>query len=62
VLSWELDQTLAQPFVTTAVQAALAQATPEIWNSDQGSHFTSPQYTDLLKAAGVRITDCCISY
>jgi putative transposase len=56
VLSWELDQTLAQPFVTTAVQQALAQATPDIWNSDQGSHFTSPQYTDLLKAAGVRIS------
>jgi hypothetical protein len=24
-----------------------------IWNSDQGSHFTSPQYTDKLLAAGV---------
>jgi len=56
VLSWELDQTLAQPFVTMAVERALAQATPEIWNSDQGSHFTSPQYTDRLKAAGVRIS------
>jgi putative transposase len=56
VLSWELDQTLAQPFVTTAVQRALAQATPDIFNSDQGSHFTSPQYTDLLKTAGVRIS------
>ena len=56
VLSWELDQTLAQPFVTVAVERALAQATPEIWNSDQGSHFTSPQYTERLKAAGVRIS------
>jgi putative transposase len=34
----------------------LAQATPTIWNSDQGSHFTSPQYTDLLLAAGVQIS------
>jgi putative transposase len=56
VLSWELDQTLAQPFVTTAVEQALAQATPEIWNSDQGSHFTSPQYTARLLAAGVQIS------
>lgn len=56
VLSWEIDQTLAQGFVTTAVERALAQATPEIWNSDQGSHFTSPQYTDRLVAAGVRIS------
>ncbi len=56
VVSWELDQSLAQPFVTRAVQAALATATPEIWNSDQGSHFTSAQYTDLLRTAGVRIS------
>jgi putative transposase len=34
----------------------LAQATPEIWNSDQGSHFTSPQYRALLLDAGVRIS------
>jgi putative transposase len=56
IVSWELDQTLQQPFVTTAVQRALATATPQIWNSDQGSHFTSPQYTALLTAAGVRIS------
>ncbi|GAC1454711.1 MAG: hypothetical protein NVS4B1_00070 [Ktedonobacteraceae bacterium] len=31
-------------------------ATPSIWNSDQGSHFTSPQYRDLLLAANVRIS------
>jgi putative transposase len=54
IVSWALDQGLQQTFGTTAVQAALAVATPEIWNSDQGSHFTSPQYTSLLLAAGVR--------
>jgi len=43
VLSWELDQTLEMPFVLNAVDRALAQAKPQIWNSDQGSHFTSPQ-------------------
>lgn len=56
VVSWELDQTLELPFVLSAVRRALAQATPEIWNSDQGSHFTSPQYTDLLHAAQVQIS------
>jgi putative transposase len=56
VISWELDQTLELPFVLQAVQRALAQATPEIWNSDQGSHFTSPHYTDLLHAAHVQIS------
>jgi putative transposase len=44
VISWELDQTLEMPFVVTAVQRALSTAVPVIWNSDQGSHFTSPQY------------------
>jgi putative transposase len=35
---------------------ASAQATPEIWSSGQDSHFTSPQYTDLLLAANVQIS------
>jgi putative transposase len=56
VLSWELDQTLEMPFVLRAVDNALAQATPQIWNSDQGSHFTSPQYIDRLTTAGVQIS------
>ena len=56
VLSWELDQTLEMPFVLKAVDHALAQATPQIWNSDQGSHFTSPQYLDRLTAASVQIS------
>ncbi len=56
VLSWELDQTLELPFVLEAAQRALAQATPQIWNSDQGSHFTSPQYLILLQEAEVQIS------
>jgi putative transposase len=40
----------------TAVERALAVATPVIWNSDQGSHFTSPHYTSVLRAAGVQIS------
>lgn len=56
IVSWELDQTLEIDFVVKATQTALRQGKPEIWNSDQGSHFTSPQYTALLKDAGVRIS------
>jgi putative transposase len=56
VISWELDQSLELPFVLCATERALAHTTPEIWNSDQGSHFTSSQYTDLLLAAQVRIS------
>jgi putative transposase len=56
VIAWELSDTLDIGFVLTCAQRALAQATPDIWNSDQGSHFTSPQYTDLLLGAGVQIS------
>lgn len=57
VVSWQLDDTLEMPFVLTAVDnQALAQATPVIWNSDQGSHFTSPEYTRCLLDAQVRIS------
>ena len=44
VVAWELDQTLELPFVLTAVDHALSQATPAIWNSDQGKAATSPAH------------------
>jgi len=56
IVSWALDDTLEMPFVLDAVKRALAQARPTLWNSDQGSHFTSPQYTQLLLAAEVKIS------
>ena len=56
VVSWELDQTLELPFVLTALERALAQATPTICNSDQGSHFTSLEYRQILQAAEVKIS------
>lgn len=56
VLSWELDQTLALPFVLTAVERALAHAKPDIWNSDQGSQFTSPQYIERLQREAIHIS------
>lgn len=56
VVAWALDQTLELGFVLEAMGAALSRATPEICNSDQGSHFTSPQYLGLLTGAAVRIS------
>ena len=56
VISWELDLTLEMPFVLAAVEHALSIAVPVIWNSDQGSHFTSPQYLQLLRDAQVQIS------
>jgi len=56
VVSWQLDDTLDIDFVLLAVDDALAHHKPIIWNSDQGSHFTSPQYTQRLLAADVQIS------
>ena len=56
VLSWALSQTLELDFVLTAVDNALRQATPQIWNSDQGRHFTSPKYIQRLLNANVQIS------
>jgi putative transposase len=56
VVSWELDQTLEIGFVLACLERGLAGATPGIFNSDQGSHFTSPQYTARLEAAGAAIS------
>jgi len=56
VVSWELDDTLEMEFVLSAVDRALGIAKPLIWNSDQGSHFTSPLYIDRLKPLGIEIS------
>jgi putative transposase len=56
IVSWALSQTLALDFVLAAVDNALLQATPKIWNSDQGSHFTSTPYIQHLQNAGVQIS------
>jgi putative transposase len=56
VVSWQLDHTLDIDFVLESVDRALAHNRPAIWNSDQGSHFTSPQYIQRLLAANVQIS------
>jgi putative transposase len=56
IVSWALDDTLELPFVLDAARRALAQATPHIWNTDQGSQFTSPQFTQLVLTAGARLS------
>jgi putative transposase len=56
VVSWALDETLELPFVLDAIQQALVGATPQVWNTDQGSQFTSPQITGCLEAAGAQIS------
>jgi len=56
VVSWEVDQSLEVDFVLEAVNRAFIEGKPEIFNSDQGSQFTSQAYVSVLEAAGVRIS------
>jgi putative transposase len=56
VLSWELSISLETEFCLTALDRALRDTTPEIFNSDQGCQFTSLVFTEMLISAGVAIS------
>ena len=57
VLSWRLSNTLDARFCTEALTEALQRyGRPEIFNSDQGSQFTSLEFTSVLKDAGIAIS------
>ena len=56
VLSWQLSNTLDGRFCLEALQQALGQGQPEIFNTDQGVQFTTHEFTGCLESAGVRIS------
>lgn len=56
VLSYEFSITLEKEFCIKALQDAMKVAAPEIFNTDQGSQFTSDGFTGILKKAGVKIS------
>jgi putative transposase len=56
VLSWRLSNTLEGRFCLEALDEALSLGRPEIFNTDQGSQFTSREYTDRLEEAGVAVS------
>jgi putative transposase len=57
VLAWRLSNTLDASFCTEALEEAISRyGTPEIFNSDQGSQFTSEAFTDILNTHGIRIS------
>ena len=57
VLSWRVSNTMDVKFCIEALEEALKQfGRPEIFNTDQGSQFTSPRFTGVLQEAGVRIS------
>ena len=57
VLSWRVSNTLDVEFCLEASEQAMARfGRPEIFNTDQGSQFTSPRFTGVLQQAGIRIS------
>jgi putative transposase len=56
VLSWRLSNTLDADFCIEALEEALTKGKPDIFNTDQGSQFTSEAFTGLLQQHGVRIS------
>ena len=57
VLSWRISNSMEAVFCVDCLEDALRHyGTPEIFNSDQGSQFTSTAFTDVLKREGVTIS------
>ena len=56
VLAWELSISLDVGFCLTALERAMADQRPEIFNTDQGVQFTSAQFQAPLLAAQVRLS------
>jgi putative transposase len=57
VLAWRLSNTLDTSFCIDALEEAIAlYGTPQIFNTDQGSQFTSDDFTDVLKKHDIRIS------
>ena len=57
VLSWGVSNTMDTAFCIEVLKDALLQhGKPEIFNSDQGSQFTSPEFTDVLKDQNITIS------
>lgn len=56
VLSWEISNTLDTSFCLSALERALRQGKPEIFNTDQGSQFTSNAYTSAIVNKEIRMS------
>jgi putative transposase len=56
VLAWRLSNLLDASFCIEALEEALRQGRPEIFNTDQGSQFTDDSFTGVLRGHGVAIS------
>ncbi|MFQ6031227.1 MAG: IS3 family transposase [Dehalococcoidia bacterium] len=56
VVAWRHSNTLDADFCIEALREALSKGKPELFNTDQGSQFTSEGFTQLLEQEGVRVS------
>ena len=56
VVAWRLSNTLDADFCVEALEDALGKGKPGVFNTDQGSQFTSENFTGLLEREGVRVS------
>ena len=56
VVAWRLSNTLDADFCVETLEEALSKGKPEVFNTDQGSQFTSEGFTELLEEHGVSIS------
>jgi putative transposase len=56
VLSWELSDSLEGEFCISALREALTKARPEIFNTDQGTQFTSEAFTKVLEGREIAVS------
>ena len=56
VVAWRLSNTMDADFCVEALEEALSKGRPEVFNTDQGSQFTSEGFTGILERHGVRIS------
>ena len=56
MVAWRLSNTLEAGFYVDALQEALGEGRPEVFNTDQGSQFTGGEFTQVLQDRGVKIS------
>ena len=56
MLAWRLSNTLELDFCVAALEEALSKGRPQIFNTDQGSQFTSEAFTSMLLAQAVQVS------
>ena len=57
VLSWEVSNSLESSFCIKALKRAIARhGKPDIFNSDQGSQYTSVDFREVLESNGIKIS------